>query len=207
MDAKDIGIIEYIYSLMAKNAKIEMSDTRLLSGEKGKYFATARFDRVGEERVHIHSVAGLTHSDFRIPTVDYDDLLSLTLHLTKDTNEMLKMFRLAIFNLLSHNRDDHAKNFSFLLDENQNWKLSPAYDLTFSYGPGGEHSTTYLGEGKNPSIEHILKLAKKHKIKDAEIIVDEVISAIKKFKSYAKEFGLSQESFTSIFKYMITKGK
>ncbi len=82
--------------------------------------------------MHIHSVAGLMHSDFRFPT----------LHFTKDVNEQIKMFRMAIFNLFAHNRDDHAKNFSFLLDENHQWKLSPAYDLTFSYGSGEEHSTT-----------------------------------------------------------------
>ncbi len=197
-DSQDIGKIEYIYSLMAKDAKIDIPDTRLLKGTSGSYFAIKRFDRVKDERVHIHSVAGLTHSDFRMPTLDYDDLLSLTLHLTKDMQELLKMYRLACFNLFSHNRDDHAKNFSFLLDSDNNWKLSPAYDLTFSYGPGGEHSTTYLGEGKNPTQEHLVKLAKIHNIKNAHKIIDEVKDSIANFKKYAKEFNLNKQSLDLI---------
>jgi len=138
LDSKDIGKQEYRYSLMAKKAGIDMPNTKLLKGKNNSYFAIERFDRIEDERVHIHSVAGLTHSDFRMPVLDYDDLLGLTLHLTKDINEVVKMYRLACFNLFAHNRDDHAKNFSFLLNKDNQWKLSPAYDLTFSYGPGGE---------------------------------------------------------------------
>ncbi len=199
-DSLDIGKIEYIYSAMAKDAKINMSDTKLLYGKHGSYFATKRFDRVKDERVHIHSVAGLTHSDFRMPVLDYDDLLSLTLHLTKDINEVIKMYRIACFNLFSHNRDDHAKNFSFLLDPNNNWILSPAYDLTFSYGPGGEHSTTYLGEGKNPSEQHLLKLAKNHNIKNPQKIIDEIKASVSNFSKYATEFKISKHSLDLILK-------
>jgi len=193
-DSNDIGSIEYIYSLMAKEAKIEMSDTVLLKGQKNSYFSIKRFDRHEDEKVHIHSVAGLTHSDFRFPTLDYDDLLSLTLHLTKDVDEQLKMFRLACFNLFAHNRDDHAKNFSFLLDRNGRWKLSPAYDLTFSYGPGGEHSTTYMGEGKNPTMQHLLDLAKKHNLKSAQKIITEVKTAVSNFQNYTKQIKITRES-------------
>ena len=81
----------------------------------------------------------------------------------------------------------HAKNFSFLLDENNRWKLDPAYDLTFSYGPGEEHSTTYLGEGRVPTQEHLEKL-----------VIDEVEAAVKKFSLYAKSIGVSQNSIKLI---------
>jgi serine/threonine-protein kinase HipA len=191
---KEIGKIEYIYSLMAQEAGVDMPQAKLLKGNDGSYFAIKRFDRTDDKRVHIHSVAGLTHSDFRFPILDYDDLLGLTLHLTKDINEMNKMYRLACFNLFSHNRDDHAKNFSFLLDINNNWKLTPAYDLTFSYGPGAEHSTTYLGEGKNPNEQHLIKLANKHNITNAQDIIDEVKSAINNFSFYASKYSLSSQS-------------
>ena len=201
-DSKDMGVIEYVYSLMAKDAKIEMPDTQLLEGKKGKYFATKRFDRVGDRRVHIHSVAGLTHSDFKMPVLDYDDLLTLTLHLTKDVNEQIKMFRLAVFNLFTHNRDDHAKNFSFLLDENNQWKLAPAYDLTFSYGPGEEHSTTYLGEGRYPTREHLEKLASVHNIKDAEMIIDEIEAVVMNFQSYTQGLGIAKNTIKMIEKIL-----
>ena len=197
-DTEDISKVEYAYALMAKDADIEMSETTLLYSNNSSYFATKRFDRIGDRRVHLHSVAGLTHSDFRVPTLDYDDLLSLTLHLSKDVNEQIKMFKLATFNLLTHNRDDHAKNFSFLMDEDGVWKLSPAYDLTFSYGPGGEHSTTYLGEGKKPTIQTLLKLADKHNIANAKEIIETIKAIVNNFKEYAKRAELKTQSLNAI---------
>ena len=202
-DHPQIGAIEYAYSLMAKKAGIDMPKTFLLDGKKGRYFATGRFDRVGDRKVHMHSVAGLVHSDFRFPTFDYDDLLSLAMHLTKDMQEVKKAFRLAVFNLFAYNRDDHTKNFSFLMDEKGTWKFSPAYDLTFSYGVGGEHSTMYLGEGKNPTQKHLLELAKKHSIKDAKNIIEEVKESILKWKDFAKEAGVSKHIYQKLQKEFV----
>lgn len=205
-DGLNIGKIEYIYSLMAKNANIQIPETRLLNGKKNSYFAIKRFDRIKDNRLHIHSVAGLTHSDFRVPSLDYDDLLTLCFHLTKDINEVKKLFRLAIFNLFTHNRDDHAKNFSFMLDEKNLWKLTPAYDLTFSYGVGTEHSTTYLNEGKNPTIKHLEKLALKHRIKDYKEIIDEIKTSILDFEKIAKSVELTKNEikyFNKIFNKLI----
>ncbi|WP_295419503.1 type II toxin-antitoxin system HipA family toxin [Sulfurovum sp.] len=197
-DSREIGAIEYAYSLMVKEAGLEMPCTVLLEGKKGKYFAVERFDRVGDAKVHMHTVAGLTHSDFRFPTLDYDDLLRLTLHLTKSIVEVEKMFRLACFNLFAHNRDDHAKNFSFLMDESGEWRLSPMYDITFSYGPGGEHSTMYLGEGKNPTKKNLLALATKHGLKNAMNTIDEVVSAVQKWKEFGRLAGVSRKNIESI---------
>ena len=199
-DGLNIGKIEYIYSLMAKKANIEIPNTKLLKGKKSSYFAIKRFDRIQDNRVHIHSVAGLIHSDFRIPSLDYDDLLTLCFHITKDINEVKKLFRLAVFNLFTHNRDDHAKNFSFMLDEKNSWKLTPAYDLTFSYGVGAEHSTTYMGEGKNPTVNHLEKLALKHGIKEFKLVIDEVKSAILEFERFAKEVELPKEEILNLNK-------
>lgn len=196
----NIGKIEYIYSLMAQKANIEMSQTKLLKGEKNSYFAIKRFDRQKDKRVHIHSVAGLVHSDFRVPTLDYDDLLTLCFNLTKDINEVIKLYKVAVFNLFTHNKDDHAKNFSFMLDINNSWKLTPAYDLTFSYGVGTEHSTTYLNEGKNPTIKHLEKLAQKHNIKEYKNIIDEIKSAISEFSNLAIEFELPKDELRSLVK-------
>lgn len=197
-DNVDIAKVEYAYYLMAKDAGIEMSESTLLTSNDKSYFATKRFDRDGDGRIHMHSVAGLTHSDFRVPTLDYDDLLGLTLHLTKDVNEQLKMFKLAVFNLLMHNRDDHAKNFAYIMQSDGQWRLSPAYDLTFSYGPGGEHSTTYLGQGKKPNQETLLKLAKKHSINKAEDIIEQIESVVKNFKYYADKVELGSVSYKLI---------
>lgn len=207
LDAINSGKIEYIYSQMAKEAKIDIPNTKLLRGEKNSYFAIKRFDRVNKHRVHIHSVAGLVHSDFRIPVLDYDDLMTLCFHLCKDINEVIKLYRLAVFNLFTHNRDDHAKNFSFLLDNNNSWKLSPAYDLTYSFGVGVEHSTTYLNEGKNPTISHLEALATKHSIKEYKNIIDEIKSAVLKFSSFAKDVDLNKKEtirLNKIFKELVS---
>ncbi|MCH9740807.1 MAG: type II toxin-antitoxin system HipA family toxin [Epsilonproteobacteria bacterium] len=200
LDTQEIGKVEYAYSLMAREAKIEMPKTTLLRGKKGSYFACERFDRKQDERFHMHSLAGLVHSDFRYPSLDYDDLLSLTLHLTKNVKEQEKVFRLACFNLFSHNRDDHDKNFSFIMNAKGVWFFSPVYDITFSSGPGGEHSLTYMGEGKKPTKKHLLALAKKHHIKNADVIINQVIAAVKKWKHFAQEVGVSKNLTASIEK-------
>jgi serine/threonine-protein kinase HipA len=197
-DLSGIGAVEYAYSLMAGAAGVEMPETALLEGKRGRYFAAKRFDRMGDKRVHMHSASGLVHADFRYPTLDYDDLLALTLHLTKDLRELRKAFRLACFNLFAHNRDDHAKNFSFLMDEKGSWRFAPAYDLTFSYGPGGEHSTTYLGEGKNPTERHLLELARKHGIKKAGEIVEEIRDAVGRWAEFAAEAALAGQTARQI---------
>jgi len=145
-DGIDAGAIEYVYALMAKQSGILMPEVHLFSAHEGPgYFAAKRFDRNGANRLHMHTASGLLHADFRFPSLDYQDLLNLTSMLTRDVREVEKMYRLAVFNVLAHNRDDHAKNFSFLMDAHGKWTLSPAYDLTFSSGPGGEQSTMVMG--------------------------------------------------------------
>jgi serine/threonine-protein kinase HipA len=121
------------------------------------------------------------------------------LHLTKNIQEVEKVFRLACFNLFTHNRDDHAKNFSFLMDEKGEWRFSPVYDITFSNGPAGEHSTMYLGEGKNPTKEHLKALAKKHQLKNGDKILQEVYDAVQKWSKFAKIAGVSAQMQKSIF--------
>lgn len=202
-DDRNIGKLEYVYSLMAKDAGIEMTDTKLLHGKNNSYFAIKRFDRNKDERIHMHSLCGMAHSDFRMPTVDYDDILELTFHLTKDINEVLKVYKVAVFNLLTHNRDDHSKNFSFILDYQNNWKFAPAYDLTFSFGPGGEHSTTYLNIGKNPTIEHLKKLGRKHKIKNFDEIIEKIKDVVSQFKSYTRQVGISEKYADEVFNQFV----
>lgn len=158
-DGQDAGPVEFAYAQMAAAAGVAMTETRLIATRRGgAYFATRRFDRDGDRRRHAHTASGLLHADHRVPALDYESLLALTFHLTRDVREVEKMFRLAVFNVVAHNRDDHAKNFTFLMDSAGEWRLSPAYDLTFSSGPGGEQTTTILGEGRAPTGLHLQKL-------------------------------------------------
>ena len=169
-------------------------ETKLFPSKHGAgYFATKRFDRDGDKRFHMHTACGLLHSDFRTPSLDYQDLIELTTLLTRDVRETEKMFRLAAFNVLAHNRDDHSKNFSYLMNERGDWSLSPAYDLTFSSGPGGEQSTMVMGEGKAPNIEHIRALGQSADIKKQTVdeIIDQTRSALADWNTLAKEHGVT----------------
>ena len=151
---KNIGEIEYQYSVIARKCGIEMTETELL---KGKYFAIKRFDREGRRKIHMHSAAGLLYADFRLPSLDYTELIKATLALTKSIAEAHRLFRLMVFNVLTGNKDDHAKNFSFLFKDGK-WQLSPAYDLVLSNGINGNHTTTINGKG-NPKLDDIFAVA------------------------------------------------
>jgi serine/threonine-protein kinase HipA len=171
-DRPNIGKQEYQYSLLAREAGLDFPETRLLDG---KYFAVKRFDRHGKRKIHMLSLSALLNASHLLPSLDYVDALLATLKLTRDYREAEKMYRLMCFNVLAHNRDDHAKNFSFLYNGDK-WVLSPAYDLTYAEGPGGEHATAIDGEGKNPASEHILSVAHKAGLdsKRAKYILAEV---------------------------------
>jgi serine/threonine-protein kinase HipA len=202
-DGIDAGAIEYVYALMAKEAGITMPDVHLFPAQRGAgYFAIKRFDRDGDKRYHMHTACGLLHSDFRTPSLDYEDLIALTGMLTRDVREVEKLYQLAVFNVLAHNRDDHSKNFSYLMNKDGQWKLSPAYDLTFSSGPRGEQSTMVMGEGQNPNTSHLLKLADEAKIKKdrAAEIIEATKSSLSKWPALAKQYGVSDTNIKLIQK-------
>ena len=205
-DGTDAGAIEFAYAEMARRAGIDIPETHLFPAAKGAgYFATKRFDREGSKRLHMHTACGLLHSDFRTPSLDYQDLIDLTTLLTRDVREVEKMFRLAVFNVLAHNRDDHSKNFSFLMNEVGEWRLSPAYDLTFSSGPGGEQSTMVMGEGKSPRLSHLRALGEEVGVR--KVLVDDIIdrtrAALSAWPSLAKEYGVRTSNIRLIAERMV----
>lgn len=167
-DSKNIGEQEYKYSLVAKDCGIKMSETKLFPSKIcSGYFGIKRFDRENGRKIHMVSVSGLLETSHRLPNLDYNILMKLTLELTKNYHDIEQLYRLMCFNVFAHNRDDHSKNFSFLYDEDKKeWHLSPAYDLTYSSSLNGEHATTINGEDKNPSLEDILAVAKNIGIKE-----------------------------------------
>ena len=205
-DGTDAGAIEYAYGLMAKEAGVEMMPVHLFEASKGAgYFATKRFDRTGNRRFHMHTASGLLHSDFRTPSLDYEDLITLTGVLTQDIREVEKMYRLAVFNVFSHNRDDHGKNFSFLMDHMGEWKFAPAYDLTFSSGPGGQQSTMVMGEGQSPSIDHLVKLGAEANLKRAKIdeIIEQTRHALHQWENLAINYGVAETNIKLIKSRML----
>ena len=187
-DPADIGKQEYDYAVCAKKSGIEMEEVKLFNSERcDGYFGTRRFDRKlsddgGTIRRHMVSASGLLETSHRIPNLDYDLLMRLTLMLTKDMSECEKLFRLMCFNVFAHNRDDHSKNFTYLyLEDEKRWILSPAYDLTYSSSLNGEHATTVHGNGVNPDMGDILEVARNIGMDSnrARIIADDIKECVK----------------------------
>lgn len=176
IDRDNIGREEYEYSICAKKCGLLMPDTLLIASSHCEgYFATKRFDRENGHKIHMVSVSGLLETSHRIPNLDYNILMQLTLKITHNYDEIEKLFRWMCFNVFSHNRDDHSKNFSYLYKDGC-WQLSPAYDLTYSNSIGGEHATTVNGNGSNPGMSDILEVAKNAKMneKKAREIAEEI---------------------------------
>lgn len=174
-DPADVGPLEYHFSLLAKKCGIDMPETRLF---EGKYFGVRRFDRDHGQRFHLHSASGLLHASYRLPSLDYVSLMKATFLLTRDIREAGKMFRLMVFNVLVGNKDDHAKNFSFICRD-AHWQLSPAYDLLPSEGFNGNHTTTVNEKGR-PSLRDCLEVARlsAFPLNTARKIIDEVQAVV-----------------------------
>ena len=193
-DDPDAGAVEYAYSLMAREAGLDMPGTRLFETADGdRFFGVQRFDRDGNRRYHVHTFGNLIHANFRIPSADYADLLKATSLLTRNHQDVLRAFRRMVFNVLAHNRDDHVKNFAFLLDDTTgDWRLTPAYDLLHTPGPGGEHSMTIAAERKSPTRADMLRLAERAGVsgRDADTIVAEVRSAVAHWPDHVVKAGI-----------------
>jgi serine/threonine-protein kinase HipA len=200
IDPSEIGPEEYAYSLMAKAAGLEMPLARLIRTKKGGYFAVKRFDRTPEGSVHVQTASGLLEADHRAPSIDYDALLKVTRALTRDERHVRQMFVRMVFNVLAHNRDDHAKNHAFLIAKDGTWHPTPAYDLTLSEGPAGEHNLAVAGEGRNPTKAHMMSVADKASIPrvQAEQMLEQVRAAVDRWPQFGKEAGLSEKRTSEI---------
>ncbi|MEB0136937.1 type II toxin-antitoxin system HipA family toxin [Actimicrobium sp. CCC2.4] len=191
-DASDACALEALYAQVADLSEMGMTATRFFDIGTGlTAFGTRRFDREGGQRVHVHSLAGLLHANFQIPSVSYDDFFRATRRLTRDQRALKKAVQRCVFNVLMNNRDDHAKNIAFLLDRDRQWRLAPPFDLTFCPGYRGEHFMDIAGEGKAPTRAHIVVAAQGAGLaaKDTETIIDAVLARItdKVFRTLAKE--------------------
>ena len=179
-----------------------MPETQLM---EEKFFAVQRFDKTATTRTHVHTLGNMVGADFRLPALDYHDLFKVVLDVTKSRQELVKAFRQMIFNIVMHNRDDHCKNFAFLYNESEkNWRMTPAYDLMFSYGLHGEHTMTIAGEGIRPLRKHVMQLAKQFSLeKEVELLIEQANSLIQDWGQYADKAKLSEESKKTIQRYLL----
>lgn len=187
-DKADIGAEEFALALAARACGIEVPPVRLLPSKRcAGYFAFKRFDRTRDgsgnaRKVHMASVGALLETSHRTPNLDYDLLMRLTLRLTDDMGEVARLVRLMAFNALAGNRDDHAKNFTFLYEDSLGrWTLSPAYDLTRNPGMNGQHATMINGKGSGIAREDLLAVASRAGLpaRAARTMLDEVEGSVR----------------------------
>lgn len=196
-DRVDSGRVEMAYADMARAAGLDMPDTHLIEltvkRKKEAFFAVRRFDREGQRKIHFLSLAGYAYANHRVPCLDYGSgVLAAARKLTRSDDEVAKAYRLMLFNVLAHNKDDHAKNFAYLFDPLQGrWRLSPAFDLTFNSGMSNMHTTSINGAG-NPTFADLEKVATQRRIKGWRQMLDQVRGAVARWPEFADAQGVTK---------------
>jgi serine/threonine-protein kinase HipA len=201
-DPDDIGPIEEAYADMAEAAGLVMSEHRLIPARQGPgYFATRRFDRTdGGGRLHMVSLAGAVEAPSEPGIVSYDTFLRATQAITRRRPDVEAAFRRMVFNILASNRDDHTRQHAYLMDAGGDWRLAPAYDLTYAPGPGGEHYLDIQGEGRNPTRAHVIRLGAGHSLdaKAVAAMVEEVRAAVARWPAFGDAAGVTKASAKEI---------
>lgn len=192
------GRIEYAYSRMARAAGVEMSQCQLLEENGRAHFMTRRFDRDGNRKIHVQSLCAMRHMDYRlIETHAYESLFLTARELGLGDAAMTQLFRRMAFNVASRNQDDHPKNFAFMLEEGGQWRLAPAYDLTFACNPDSLWNKAHLMSvnGKFDGITRadLLTIADRHSIAHARPAIEDTNAAVENWPEYAQAAGIGAD--------------
>lgn len=211
-DQKGYGKIEYAYYLMAKALGIEMSECKLYKEHSRAHFMTKRFDRELEHKHHLQTLCGIAHYDYKsLGAYSYEQVFQIMrkLHFSHEYSQQL--FKRMVFNIIARNQDDHTKNISFLLKEDGEWVLSPAYDLTFSYNPESpwtsKHQMTMNGKDSYFVEDDFKQIADSMGINGWKDIMKNTVEIIKDWPDFAKKAGVTQKNINRISKYHRTKLK
>ena len=194
-DPLGYGAMEYTYHLLAKECGINMMPCHLLNEGDRQHFMTQRFDRNGNKKIHVQTLNGLEHVSYKkIGSYSYAELLGTARKLNLTPDDAMQLFKRMVFNVVSRNHDDHAKNFGFILDDANNWQLAPAYDLAYSYKPDSlwvsKHWMTLNGKQDNftrddfYSFEKLSPIFSKRKI---DSIVDNTTEVVSTWSKRAKD--------------------
>jgi len=201
----DYTKLEYLYMSMAKECGINVPEIKLFEHGNLSHFLIKRFDRVNNVRMHTHTLAGLTHTDFNVPKhYSYDMLLKLTLNLTGEQAAVEEQFRRMVFNVIARNQDDHAKNFSFMMDQKGRWSITPAYDITYANGAEytKNHQLSIRGNVNNFTMEDLLYIAKESSIKEtwARETIGQIIEVVSCFENRATELNINDSLVSRVGK-------
>ncbi|QMV13578.1 type II toxin-antitoxin system HipA family toxin [Vibrio spartinae] len=203
------SLVEFTYMTMAKNLGIEVPEFTLIDAGEGQFWLQqTRFDCTEKGRYHMISACGLLDASFREPSLDYVDLIKAT-RLLCNLDEARKMLKRALFNFITVNQDDHAKNFAFLADDSDQWRLSPFYDVVYSPSPYREHMTSFLGDGKNPvkALQQMAGQAGYSSVKPLQDMLEEIYTETQNFQTQARNLGLSETLIKEIAQQMDIRWK
>ena len=200
VDKKQYSRIEYAYYLMAKDLGIDIMECRIFSKDGFDHFMTRRFDRINGKKMHIQTLAALKHNDYNQPGIcSYEIYAELARRLGIGKEGIRQLFIRMVFNVLSANCDDHVKNFAFIMDRQGNWKMSPAYDLTFAYNPGNkwisEHQMKINNKSSEITEDDLIKcglsmgLTKEY----CRETIRQTCSVVSNWSDYAKKAGISKK--------------
>lgn len=202
-DPKGFGRIEYAYYLMAKECGINISHSELIEEGGRAHFMTRRFDRIHNKKIHYLSLCAMDHADYKLAgAYSYEQLFSLMRKLKSKREDAIEIIRRMVFNIVSRNHDDHTKNFGFLMSDTGEWRLSPAFDLTYSYKKDSpwvnEHQLTINGKRDNFNYDDIIRAVPESLEKETHVIIEKTIDIVSNWKIYANKSGVEQKNISKI---------
>jgi serine/threonine-protein kinase HipA len=209
-DSQGYGRVEMAYYLMAKSCGIDMMPCELLEENGRAHFMTKRFDREkGNIKHHIQTFCAIKHFDFnQVNSFSYEQLFQTMRELRLTYKAAEQMFRRMVFNAFAKNCDDHTKNFSFVLKQNQKWELAPAYDVCYAYNPKSfwvsQHALSINGKRKDFTLDDFFVVAKSMNIKKGKTIIDEVRLSVANWEHFANEAGVDAEKLKMIKANLLT---
>jgi len=223
--------IEYAYALMARAAGIDISECRLLEENGRAHFITRRFDRLRNRKqtlneksnrhnnkhseaepqknntvkLHMQSLHALAHYDFnKVGTYSYEQAFAIMREMRLPKSAALEQYKRMLFNVFARNQNDHTKNIAFLMNEKGQWKLSPAFNLTYSYDAAStrmcQHQMSINGKCDNFTRNDLIIVGESISLPKPERVIDEVKQAVSQWSTFAKRAGLKKSSINRIAK-------
>lgn len=202
-ETQNFGRLEYSFYRLVKECGIEMSDCSLIEENGRAHFLTKRFDRRNGDKIHMQTLCGLAHYDYRMPRAfSYEQAFNVMRALRLPYSQAQEMFRRMVFNVVVRNQDDHTKNISFLMERDGKWRLSPAYDMGFAYNPQGgwtaRHQMSVNGKFDDITRTDLLEVGKLNSIKDADEIIDSICETASRWPALAADCGVPSQMITPI---------
>ncbi len=202
-ETQNFGRLEYSFYRLVKECGIEMSDCSLIEENGRAHFLTKRFDRQNGEKIHMQTLCGIAHYDYRnLRSYSYEQAFNVMRALRLPYSQAQEMYRRMVFNVVIRNQDDHTKNISFLMDRQGKWTLSPAYDMGFAYNPKGgwtaQHQMSINGKFDDITRQDLLEFAKRNNIKEAAEIIDRIAEVSSRWPLLARECEVPQPMIDAI---------